>query len=121
VTVIKGWQGAKQIKGRARPRPVPGSMNKTEQAYAVYLQQLMLAGEILHFEFEPLKLRLADKTFYTPDFLVVRPDGLMELHEVKGYWEDDARVKIKVAAATFWMFSFFGVQKAGAGWKVESF
>ena len=86
------------VKARARPQPVPGSMNKTEEAYAGHLRQLMLAGEVLHFEFEPLKLRLAEKTFYTPDFMVVRRDGLIELHEVKGFWEDDARVKIKVAA-----------------------
>ena len=74
----------KAVKARARPQPVPGTMNKTEEAYAGHLRLLMLAGEVLHYEFEPLKLRLADKTFYTPDFMVVRRDGLIELHEVKG-------------------------------------
>jgi len=115
------WTGISRVKGRARAKPVPGSMNKTEQSYEAHLKRRQLAGEILEFKFEAVKLRLADKTFYTPDFLVVLPDGLMELHEVKGFWEDDARVKIKVAATTFWMFSFFGVQKSGTGWKVEEF
>jgi hypothetical protein len=26
-------------------------------------------------------------------------DGQLQAHEVKGHWEDDARVKIKVAAS----------------------
>lgn len=26
-------------------------------------------------------------------------DGVMECHEVKGHWQDDARAKIKIAAA----------------------
>ena len=109
------------VRGRARPKHVPGSMNKTEQAYEAHLKRLQMAGEIAHYQFEPIKLRLADKTFYTPDFLVVLPDGEMQLHEVKGFWEDDARVKIKVAAAMFWMFAFRGVMKAGAGWNFEEF
>lgn len=111
----------RKVKARARPQPVPGAMNKTEEAYAGHLRTLMLAGEVLHYEFEPLKLRLADKTFYTPDFMVVRRDGLIELHEVKGVWEDDARVKIKVAAKQHWMFTFVGVQRKGANWSLEAF
>lgn len=111
----------KRVAGRARPRPVPGSMNKTEQAYADHLRLRMLAGEILSYEFEPLKLKLADKTYYTPDFMVVGNDGLIELHEVKGFWEDDARVKIKVAAKLHWMFTFVGVMRHGANWSLEAF
>lgn len=41
---------------------------------------------------------MADKTFYSPDFIVPALDCI-EVHEVKGHWEDDARVKIKVAAS----------------------
>ena len=113
--------GGQRVKARARPQPIPGTMNKTEQAYASHLRTLMLAGEVNSYEFEPLKLRLADKTFYTPDFMVVRKDGLIELHEVKGFWEDDARVKIKVAAKQHWMFTFVGVQRKGAHWSLEAF
>lgn len=107
-------------KARARPQPVPGSMNKTEQAYALHLKQLLMAGEIEHYAFEPIKLRLAKATFYTPDFLVIR-EGMLELHEVKGFWEDDARVKIKVAAEQHWMYRFVAIKKAGAGWQTEEF
>lgn len=97
-----------------------GGMNKTEAAYAATLQLRQHAGEVAWFAFEAVKLRLADKTFYTPDFTVMLADGTIEQHEVKGFWEDDARVKIKVAAALF-PFRFLGIQKAGAGWKVEEF
>jgi hypothetical protein len=73
-------------------------MNKTEELYAQVLELQKHAGEILRWDFEPEKLRLADKTFYTPDFRVILPEGTVEFHEVKGFWRDDARVKIKVAA-----------------------
>ena len=100
-------------------------MNKTEAAYADYLDLLESSGEILRWDFEALKLRLAPSTFYTPDFLVVMADGTMELREVKGFWRDDARVKIKVAARMFPMFRFVAVtkrrKKDGGGWDVEVF
>ena len=50
-------------------------MNKTESRYAEHLQIKLLAGEILEWRFEPIRLKLAPKTFYTPDFAVVMPGG----------------------------------------------
>ena len=113
------WQPA-----RARHQShTPGRMNKTEAAYAFHLDLLLSSGEILGWTFESVKLRLADLTWYTPDFLVQLPSREMEFHEVKGFWRDDARVKIKVAAETFPAFHFLAVQrrakKAGGGWAVE--
>lgn len=111
------------VKGRARTHR-PCQMNSTERAYADHLEQLKLAGEIVAFAFESVKLRLADNTFYTPDFMVLFRDGSMAFHEVKGFWEDDARVKIKVAAALYWMWDFVAVQrvakKRGGGWSTET-
>lgn len=110
---------------RARSRPKPGTMNKTESAYADHLSSRKLAGEIVSHQFEAIKLRLADKTFYTPDFVVVMADLSIELHEVKGHWEEDARVKIKVAAETFPYLKFVAVKKLskklGGGWDREDF
>ena len=101
-----------------------GAMNKTERSYAGRLDQMKHAGKILWFGFEAIKLRLADNTFYTPDFAVMASDGVIELHEVKGFWTDDARVKIKVAADKF-PFRFMAMKpralKAGGGWEVEEF
>ncbi len=78
-----------------------GEMNQTERNYAGYLEGLKNAGEIIWYAFDSMKFRLANKTFYSPDFIVLKATGEIEAHEVKGHWEDDARVKIKVAAAMF--------------------
>lgn len=95
-------------------------MNKTEAAYADFLEAKKRAGAIADYRFECAKLRLADKTFYTPDFMVLDPDGSIEFHEVKGFWEEDARVKIKVAAAQF-PFVFVAVKRVKGGWEKEVF
>ena len=101
-----------------------GQLNKTEAAYDAHLAAQQHAGQILWRKFEGLKLRLADNTFYTPDFAVMAADGVMECHEVKGYWQDDARAKIKVAADLY-PFRFIAVRakpkKDGGGWAVEDF
>ncbi len=101
-----------------------GAMNKTEAAYDAHLAQQQHAGQILWRKFEGLKLRLADNTFYTPDFAVMAADGVIECHEVKGHWQDDARAKIKVAADLY-PFRFIAVKaktkKEGGGWEVEAF
>jgi hypothetical protein len=99
-------------------RRVPGQMNNWERQYADQLHKLQLAGEVQAYWFDAVKLRLADNTFYTPDFLVLMADGLIEVHEVKGHWEDDARVKIKVAADKF-PFRFKAITKAKGQWEVE--
>lgn len=101
-----------------------GAMNKTEAAYDKHLALMQHAGEIQWRKFEGLKLRLADNTFFTPDFAVMAADGVMECHEVKGFWQDDARAKIKIAADMY-PFRFLAVRvkpkKEGGGWEVETF
>ena len=101
-----------------------GAMNRTETLYAEHLDGLKHHGEVQWYRFEGVKLRLADSTFLTVDFAVLGKDGVLEMHEVKGRWQDDARVKIKVAADQY-PFRFIAVtaksKKAGGGWSVEAF
>ncbi len=101
-----------------------GQMNRTEAEYAGHLEMLKRIGEIAWYRFEGMKFRLADNTFYTPDFAVMRSDGQLEMHEVKGFWRDDARIKIKVAAEQY-PVRFVAVKKKtgreGDGWKMERF
>ena len=98
-----------------------GSMNKTEISYMNHLNLLLRAGKIKGFEFEPEKLKLADATFYTPDFRVITESDYIEFHEVKGFWRDDARVKIKVAAKMH-PYQFIAVSKnKSGGWDYERF
>jgi hypothetical protein len=116
----KGMGAAVQALGRLKV----GAMNKTEASYAASLELRKHAGEIAWYKFEGVKLRLADNTFYSPDFAVMLADGFVELHEVKGFWQDDAKVKIKVAADLY-PFRFIAVKakakKDGGGWAVEDF
>lgn len=97
-----------------------GAMNKTELAYDAFLKAETHAGRVLWHKFEGIKLRLANNTFYTPDFAVLPRSGLIEIHETKGFWRDDARVKIKVAASIY-PFKFVAVKKKSGGWEREEF
>lgn len=99
-----------------------GRMNKTEAAYADHLELRRRAGELAWFKFEAITLRLADHaTSYKPDFFVMLADGTLEVHEVKGHWTDDARVKIKVAASLY-PFRFLAIKRErGGAWLAEDF
>lgn len=114
-------------KGLARRASyTPGEMNKGERAYASHLEVLQCAGKIRLYAFEGEKLRLALRTFYTPDFRVVTASGGIEYHEIKPrkgerYWaREDAKLKIKCAADKWRDRAFFVVWPAkGGGWSYE--
>jgi hypothetical protein len=93
-------------------------MNQTEARYAADLALRRRAGEVAWFKFEAIKLRLADLTFYTPDFFVMLPDGTLEVHEVKGgFIRDDAMVKLKIAAEQFpFRFILAQYRNKATGW-----
>jgi hypothetical protein len=95
---------------KALGRLPAGKANKTEAAYGDFLELRKRAGEVLWFKFEGMKFKLADNTFYTPDYSVLLADGTMEMHEIKGFMTDDANVKIKVAADLY-PFAFCIVRK----------
>jgi hypothetical protein len=84
-------------------------MNKTEKAWAIQQEAYRRSGEIFSWAFGKVTLKLADDTRYTPDFMVIESDGSIRFDEVKGFWRDDAKVKIKVAAEQF-PFRFRSVQ-----------
>src|SRR5436190_22907250 len=102
----------------------PGVMNKSEAAYAAHLDECLRQGSIRWWKFEGMKFRFADNTFYTPDFNVMLASDELECHEVKGFWMDDAKVKIKLAASLY-PIRFFAMRslpkRDGGGWKREEF
>ena len=106
----------------ARGRISPAVRSSTEAQYEQVLAARLACGEIAWYRYEGVKLRLADATFYTPDYVVMLADSTMEVHEVKGFWRDDARVKIKVAAEMY-PFRFIAVsqrpKRDGGGWEIE--
>ena len=83
----------------------PGQMNSLEAKYSSMLTVMKAAGEVLDYKFESVKLKLADNTFYTPDFFVVYRDHF-EFVETKGFLQDDAGVKFKVAREQYPFFRF---------------
>jgi hypothetical protein len=112
-------------------------MNETETEFAWILEARKRAGEILGYVFEPAAFNLADKTKYTPDFMIVYKDRF-EFIDVKArgrvrvkvskktgkpyktQWtskRDDAAVKIKVAADRFpWFRWAYWFKEADGRW-----
>ena len=101
-----------KLKGRAIPKHKAGVMNGLERSYSVRLETMKQAGLIKWYTFESITLKLAKDTRYTPDFAVINNSDELEYHEIKGFWRDDAKVKIKVAAEMFpFIFKAFTVEK----------
>ena len=114
----KRWQ--------AKGRLPKGSMNKTEAAYAEELERLRLAGEIIGWKFHPMRIRLADNTYYEVDFLTLDADLTLTIRETKGgFTSDKGQIKIKLCAEVLPWFRMLKVtklsQKQGGGWKIEDF
>lgn len=107
-------------KNFALGRLKTGVMNKTETEYARLLELCKHDGTVLWWKFEGVKLRLADNTFYSPDFAVMMANGQLEMHEIKGFWQDDAKVKIKVAADMY-PFKFVAIKNTKKKWVTEEF
>ena len=101
-----------------------GVMNKSESAYAQELEAQKHAGLILWYGFEVMTFKLAADTRYTPDFVVMLANNQLQAREVKGFWQGDAKVKIKVASALF-PIQFIAIharsKKDGGGWSVTEF
>lgn len=110
---------------RARQtRRIPGTMNKLEAAYHERLTRLQATGEVAWFGYEAIRIKLAPLTTWLPDFAVLLPTGELQLHEVKGgFWMDDARVKVKLAAEMYPFFTVIAVTRPrkSEDWKFEEF
>ena len=108
-------------KGARQREAAKRGPNKWESEYAEILEGGKRAGVFLWYGFEALTLRLADRTTYRPDFIVVMADGSVEAIEIKGFPRDDAIVKYKVAAEMFPWIKFRMMRKrpvkAGGGWE----
>ena len=102
----------------------PKGMNKHEAEYGLMLEAMKRRDEIAWYGYETIRLKLADRTTYTPDFCVVvegrngcHPAGIPKFIEIKGFRRDDAMVKFKVAREQFWWASFEMWSKTKNGWR----
>jgi len=106
-------------------------MNKTEARYAQHLEAHQRIGLLLWYGFEAITVKLGNDCRLTPDFLVMYPDGHLELHDTKGakkiksgrragqtkpYVEEDALVKARVLAAHFVIPIFFVWPEPNGEW-----
>ena len=93
-------------------------MNKTEAKYARRLDDRIRECAIRRYWFESVKFRLADRCWYTPDFLVEWADGHLSVHETKGaFIREDGWIKLKVAAEHI-PLPFFLAQWIGGEWEI---
>lgn len=103
---------------RALGRKPAGEMNKTEARYAERLEMLKQQGQVVWYAFEVVTLKLAHDTRLTVDFFVMLANGELQAHDVKGskrIYEEDARVKMQVAARQFpWPF-FLAIPRGRTG------
>lgn len=94
-------------------------LNKLEKSFYAYLQMLKYPWVGV----QCITLKLADDTRYTPDFSTLGPNGEFQFYETKGFFRDDAKVKLKIAARQFRMFQFHLVYKKkvkeGGGWDIS--
>jgi hypothetical protein len=102
--------------GKARGVHKHGEMNRGEAMYSQYLAIRKQAGDIQDFWFEAITLKLAHDTRLTVDFFVMGNDCTLTCVDVKGkttskrkdgsrkakaYTQEDARIKLHVAAKLF--------------------
>ena len=92
--------------------------SRTEALYAEHLESMKRELDILDWRYDVINLRLADRTFYKPDFLVISNSTRIEVHEVKGFMRDDANVKLKTAASLFPWFAFYLVRRIKGTWQI---
>lgn len=107
----------------AKGRLPKGEMNKTEARYmSGVIEPGLISGEIVWAKFDGIKLRIAPATFLTVDFAVLPADDMiLRMVDVKGaahLVEEDARVKMKVAASLY-PFRFFITWPSKQGWQQE--
>ena len=93
-------------------------MNATEARYGSVLEGRLRDKDIVAYMFESVRLRMADNTTYTPDYMVITTEHI-EFHEVKGtFARDDAVVKYKVAKELFPWFVFKWCVWTGKQWQI---
>lgn len=95
------------------PRPAlvkpagPRYRSQLEAEYAGILELRKREHLLTDYGYERLKLRLPGDVWYTPDFDALRADGVVELHECKGFMRESARNKLRQAVELYPGFAWF--------------
>lgn len=102
---------------KARANTDESDLNKTEAAYLAHLRASGWTWVGVH----TFTIKLGKDLRYTPDFWTFREGGGLIAHEVKGFWRDDAKVKIKAAARLLPFIDFIAATRKGREWNIQSF
>lgn len=84
--------------------------NRWEQAYAAVLDLRHKAGEFREWGYERIKFRLPGDVFYTPDYDILRWDGFVEIHELKGMARRAGMDKLRAAIELYGGFHWYLVR-----------
>lgn len=107
----------KSVRG---PDPLTGITYRSKLERDFHLK---IRDQYLYCEYEPIRLKIARGAHYTPDFITEDHNGKLIAWEVKGFWREAARVRIKVAARLFPWLHFIAVRRRprseGGGWNQE--
>lgn len=91
-------------------------LNRTERAYLAYLR----ARGLSWIGVQNITLKLADDCRLTCDFCYINSEGRLTLVDTKGgFWREDAKIKIKVAARQFPFITFIVAHKEKTQWREE--
>jgi hypothetical protein len=105
-----------EVAMSTKSKPAKG-MNSTEKLYAAELDWLKREGTVKAWWFEDIRLKLANRTTYTPDFCVWYSDEKVQFVEIKGrILQDDASVKFKWARKEFPMWEFVMLRRESGLW-----
>lgn len=97
-------------KARWKPK-VRGVPNKLEQRHRdTVIADGIKRGEYVDCLYEALSFSIShDETriVYTPDFVILRADGELEVHEIKGHlYRGDSRVRLRLAASRYYWLTW---------------
>lgn len=109
-TASEGVKGVKIAKSTDE-----GKLNRWESQWLAVLQGRSFAWVGI----QNVTFKIGHDCRYTPDFVCYANIGGMVAYEVKGFFRDDAKVKIKVAARMFPWITFILVMKENGYWKEE--
>lgn len=96
---VEGTKRSPALQGIAKGSTPRGEMNQTERRWARLLDA---SDEVLWWAYECLRVRYGDGGWHSPDFVLCRLDGALEVVETKGgHMTDAGRTRFKAAARAF--------------------
>lgn len=99
--------------------PTPVFDSKWEERYYKHLLAERSAGRIVEFWWKGFRLKVGDGAWYTPEAIVLGQDGVLQLHEVKGYKREAAMVRYKAARERY-PFRCYLVRLVKGQWVYET-